>query len=204
MRSSRNLVLCLAIILVALRLISCVPIATTNLSDSCLQPSFSTLQRNDQEDLFRISENGKGGFINVKGERVIEPAFKELWWRFFDGFAAYQSADNNLWGYINSSGEIAIEPAFDLASNFSDGLSTVVIDGRHGAIDKTGKIVVEPLYRDITAFSDDRAFVMQGRLWRMIDKKGNYVTDNTFNRVNSFKEGLASFIGLNLVPTQFV
>ena len=52
-----------------------------------------------------------------------------------------------------------IDPIYDYARNFSEGLATVMKDGKWGYIDTTGKTVLEFKYDIAYSFSEDRALV---------------------------------------------
>lgn len=112
------------------------------------------------EPLFAIwDENGKEGFIDVRGKIIIAPQFDGLT-SFREGLAAVRVGDK--WGYIDRSGKVIVTPRWKVVSGFSDGVAAVV-DATHvysysplegdgfsatliacGYIDKSGRYVIEP------------------------------------------------------------
>ena len=67
--------------------------------------------------LFKNEKDGKWGYVNTKGEQVIECKFDNAW-DFNEGLARVK--DDKL-GYINTKGEQVIECKFDGASDYSEG-----------------------------------------------------------------------------------
>ena len=69
--------------------------------------------------------DGKGGFIDLQGNYVINPQF-DLVYSFSEGLAAVQIGDWNTgkWGFIDRQGNYVINPQFDYVWfwSFSEGL----------------------------------------------------------------------------------
>ena len=72
--------------------------------------------------LFINEQDGKYGFINTKGEQVVECEFSYAD-AFSEGLARVEKDGKS--GYINTKGEQVIECKFDEASGFSEGLAEV-------------------------------------------------------------------------------
>lgn len=82
------------------------------------------------EGLAAVRKDGKWGFINTKGEMVIQPQFiNELDFLtidtpiFSEGLALVKKGE--LWGYIDKTGKFVIEPTFENADNFHNGLAVI-------------------------------------------------------------------------------
>ncbi|MCF8296621.1 MAG: WG repeat-containing protein [Saprospiraceae bacterium] len=114
------------------------------------------------------------GFINKKGEIVIEPNF-DCVFDFNEGFAPVFI--DNKWGYIDTNGVMVIENIYKKALNFSDGLALVIKDSLVGYINKDGKTIIPFIYEDGLSFSEGLAAVF-------IDEKGwGYIGENNkFNK----------------------
>ncbi|WP_291950599.1 WG repeat-containing protein, partial [Campylobacter sp.] len=132
--------------------------------------------------------NKKWGFINKKGEIVIEPKFDEVW-SFSEGLVRVKL--NGKYGFIDKSGKFIIEPRFDKAYPFKEGLAGVLLNGKWGFINKSGEIVIEPKFVEAYTFSEGLAKVKLNGKYGFIDKNGEIVIEPKFDEVWGFSEGLA-------------
>ncbi|MEX0273333.1 MAG: WG repeat-containing protein, partial [Flavobacteriaceae bacterium] len=88
-------------------------------------------------------QNNKFGFIDGRGNWVIEPIFKEVL-PFSEGLApAYLK---RKWGFINENGEFVIEERFNGAGTFSKNGLAPIRTGYWGFTNKEGEIVIDPRY----------------------------------------------------------
>lgn len=91
-------------------------------------------------ELIPFRKNGLAGYLNAKGEVVIEPQFPFAA-AFSEGLAL--ACKDKLLGYINKRGEWAIPPRFEYAGDFSEGLAGVSLGEKGwGFIDRTGNVVI--------------------------------------------------------------
>lgn len=139
--------------------------------------------------------NGKMGFINAKGEWVIEPTYDKA--RAFNAGLAPVAQDKE-WGYIDESGKIVINFKYRDAEIFSNnGLAPVKEKKLWGFIDKTGKLVI-PMEYDISipmfgfiqsgdekGFVGNTAKVRKKKQWGFINEKGE-VLGKWYRHVGSF------------------
>ncbi|WMI69459.1 WG repeat-containing protein [Mangrovimonas sp. YM274] len=148
------------------------------------------------------------GFINNKGEWVVEPQFDKAR-AFLNGLAPVML--KNKWGYINTSGELVIDYKFKDADVFSkDGLAPVKLKKRWGFIDKTGKLVIQDEY-DIHSrmggfgiggrramrnfglelpnfgFIDGLARVKKDKEWGFIDANGEVLNNTWYQNLELFQ-----------------
>ena len=88
-------------------------------------------------------DSEKWGFVNDKGEVVIEPQFDDVDTiiSFKEGLCAVRI--KRKWGYINRTGRMVIKKQFDKADYFRNGLALVKLRGQNGIIDKSGKMIFE-------------------------------------------------------------
>lgn len=117
--------------------------------------SFSYNHYNDN-DIHRVEENGKYGFINNEGKEVIPLEYDDAWF-FSEGLAPVMK--NGKWGYINLKNELVIDFQFVGAmEHFKNGVAEYrkgnvsksgYTWGTTGLIDKTGKIIAQPKYKEI-------------------------------------------------------
>ena len=76
-----------------------------------------------EEAVACVSIDGKWGYVDSKGEFVIDPQFDDAA-DFSEGLARVKIggtsrySDGGKWGYINPKGEFVINPQFDEVGNF--------------------------------------------------------------------------------------
>jgi len=168
-----------------------------------LKPGISK-KPNNSENLFPVSENGKWGYVDKKGEVVIRPQF-EMASDFKNGLAAVAVIDKvgykNKYGYIDKSGKMVVAPQYDEAGDFSEGLAVVGKDYRWGYIDSTGREVIPLQFIEALDFSDGLAAVYiqseesgKDSQWGYVNKKGEVVIAPKFYKAFNFHGGAAKII----------
>lgn len=107
--------------------------------------------------------NGAWGYINEKGEIVIETSYKGE--SNFSNGLAYFVDYNDKFGYIDEKGNVAIQAQFEsigepflgfvLGYDFSDdGYAVVKTEDKFGIINKNGKFVIEPKFDGIAGYEN--------------------------------------------------
>ena len=125
-------------------------------------------------ELIPFRKDGLAGYLNAKGEVVIEPQF-HAGSAFSEGLA--RACKDKLFGFIDRHGEWVIPPAFEYASEFSDGLAGVSL-GKEGwgFIDRTGKVVIPAKFGWVYGgFRHGIAEVAYDSKFAYINKKGEWV-----------------------------
>lgn len=138
-----------------------------------------------------ILSEGKYGFIDTKGNVIIEPQYN-FPANFSEGLAGVFKDFNVT--YINKSGEAVIITGVNgHYREFSEGLAAVMSDGKWGFIDKTGKLVIDYQYTEAYNFSGGLAAVKieQYDKFGYIDQSGKTVIEPKFLDAKDFHEGLA-------------
>ena len=154
----------------------------------------------------RVSSSGKYGYVNTKGEKVIDYQFDEAK-TFYDGVAAVKIG--NAWGLINSSGNFIVAPKYAtlyyagsnrylFASKISSSSSYSQL---YGLMDASGKEVVPAMYKYINGDEDDTsgrftATNANGKCG-FIDGNGNVIVDFVYNNVGEFLNGYGSVYAEN-------
>jgi hypothetical protein len=183
--------------LTRLSVVSAVLLFTTFMTLSCSR--LSNPFGGGAPELFPIQQDGKWGYINSKGEVVVQPQFVEAW-VFSEGLAV-ACIERSKCGYIDETGKFSVNPQFSTAMRFSDGLAAVEVEGKIGYIDKTGKLVVNPQFETVgrmggrlglATFSEGMARVKSGDKFGFIDKTGKVVITPQFEDAFPFFEGLAA------------
>ena len=134
------------------------------------------------------------GFLNNKGEWVIEPKFDKAR-AFKNGLAPVANGKN--WGYINEKGEEVISFEYKDAEIFADnGLAPVKVKD-WGFINKSGSMVIPAEYDisvgfaffqsgDEKGFIDGLARVKTKKGWGFLDEKGKVLGDQWYKNAEVF------------------
>lgn len=165
------------------------------------------------EGLACVSLPGRGGmpfgprrtgFINTKGQFVIEPVKTFVASGFVGGrcIVSYLYEGGSRDGVIDRAGNEVVTPRYDGAYHFSEGLSCVRQDDRekskYGYIGIDGKVSIPLQFDYATSFVDGRAYVAMGNRCMLIDTSGRVVTDLDLDpkvsSVGEFSEGLADVL----------
>jgi len=131
--------------------------------------------------------NGDWGFIDKKGNWVIQPVFGGLR-GFSNGLA--MARRKGKWGYIDEKGIWVIEPIYDHVHPFKEGVATV--SGKDGwiMINKKGQRMSSYPFDVIKPFSEGVAVAREDR-WGVVGTHGGWIIGPSFSYLHSFKGGLA-------------
>ncbi len=179
-------------------------------SSAFLLPSCNSeinpLGSKETPELFPIIQDGKIGYINRKGEIVIQPQFVRTSLDFLTYFSEGLAAvciEPGKCGYIDEAGKYVINPQFQDVNDFSEGLAAVWVEGKLGYIDRTGKFVINPQFElskghrgdgFIIDFSEGLASIKIGDKMGFIDKSGKIVINPQFDLAFPFSESIAAVV----------
>jgi hypothetical protein len=155
------------------------------------------------------SNNYLYGFINKKGQWVIEPQFTYVS-NGFDKFGYSIAKKGDLYGFINPRGEWLINPVFDgIGMGFgANNCCTASINKQWGMIDRMGNWLFEPKFQMLGMGIDKKGFcpAQLNDKWGFINKDGLWIIPPTFDsmyceptgiRISSFRDGNTCIIQLN-------
>ncbi|MDL2228072.1 WG repeat-containing protein [Odoribacter sp. OttesenSCG-928-L07] len=145
----------------------------------CLSCSNNSIQID--LELIPVESDGKWGYINQKGEYVINLQFKDADF-FYNDLACVTTFDDKI-GYISKKGEYIIPAQYKEGTRFSEGLAFVVSEDSYPVcIDKSGKTKFELKEAEmVVSFSEGLAlFVDNDDKYGYVDKKGNVVVKPQF------------------------
>jgi len=144
-------------------------------------------------DYLEVKVDGKFGFMNKKGEIVIQPVYQDVH-RFDHGMAAVEL--DGKWGFIDTLGNMVVKPLFDYVMSFGCGnikYAVVQIDDKYGAIDRSGNFVIKPVYDYLYDTSDpdfpEDLFAAclkndKGKCrWGLINQKEEWVLANEYQEL---------------------
>lgn len=142
--------------------------------------------------LLPFEKNGDWGFVNMRGEVVIEPKFMLVSYGFREGLAVVHTRDGAR--YINEKGEFASEEVYAEASSFQEGHAFVVKkDSVPMCINQDFETVfVLPKVMEVGSFSEGMAsFQNTEEQFGFVNKEGEEVVPAKYFDVGIFSEGLA-------------
>lgn len=139
-----------------------------------LEPPPQHFVTGEPGELIPFRKDHGAGYLNAKGEVVIEPQF-EVASAFFEGLACV--CKRGLFGYIDTRGEWVIPPRFQFANDFSDGLAGVALgDNGWGFIDRAGEEVIPGQFSWVYGgFRHGIAEVAIGGKRGYINKRGEWI-----------------------------
>ena|GEM_PF-2519962 len=164
--------------------------------DILIEPRSETMidiSKADGEYYFRISNNGKFGFIDSLGNELAADGVKYSFASNFSDDYAAVADDNRKFGYINNKGEEVIAPKYDMAFDFSEGLATVVKNNKTLIIDKCGR-ETETSFRHVYRFSEGYAVYEQkddagNTVLGYVDRNGRVAVPAKFEYASSVQNG---------------
>ena len=134
---------------------------------------------------------GDYGFVNLKGEVVLDFNFNKKPSIMHEGFSFFKN-DNKKVVYIKKNGD-DIKTQFIKTSHFNNGLALVTKEkGKLQYIDKNLKeiITLDKNIEEAGYFFNDRAkFRGKNGKWGFIDMAGNIIIKAQFDHVESFSDG---------------
>ena len=172
--------------------------------------------RGFSESYAAVEQNGKWGYVDVKGKIVIPPIYVEAR-DFHEGKAAVKTEKG--WGYINADNMMVIPDKFFDARDFSEGLAAVKSsietnksndDGYEGEywghnneleswryIKEDGTLAFGGFFRDVSTFHDGVACVYNEKYWYYINKEGKAVYRTKYDNYYPvhYSDGLIPNVG---------
>lgn len=164
------------------------------------------------ENLALVQINGKKGFINKNGFKVVSPIYKEAD-SFVNGLSIVET--DSATGIINPRGEWIVPPIYyNISGPFGD-FYRVENNEKFGVISNKGKLVTEIKYEDLDGFSEGMAAFAIDGLAGFIDTTGKEIIAAQFEEAGAFIKGLAKVMlnekygmintaGKFVIPAKFV
>lgn len=150
------------------------------------------------EGLAAVKIKNRYGFINKRGDIVIEPKYVDAF-GFSDGLAAVEVG--RRYGFIDHNGTMVIEPQFGFTTAFTEGLASVINYNDYFIIDKNGNTVVTlgESVSDLESFSGGLAAAEVKSengddvdyKYGFVDHSGHMAIEPKFDWVGPFSDGLA-------------
>ena len=151
--------------------------------------------REEDINLYPASiKNSEGilwGYINNKGQLIIEPKYSQALDFQDNGLAIVQL--DNLYGIINEFGKYVVEPKYESISQFSQGRATVIDSKGFKVIDEKGREITSKAYNYIGTYKEGRAVFGNSSgngayLYGYLDREGREVIPNKYQTASDFKD----------------
>jgi len=127
------------------------------------------------------------GFINTKGEEIIEPKFKFVS-NFQEGLAQVEIIQNNFL-FINKTGENIFSIKCDEASSLENGYVIFKKNNKYGVINKKGEEIIKCNYDKIKSFMNGVFAVNLDGKCGIINEKGEEIIECEFQEVKDLNKG---------------
>ena len=131
------------------------------------------------------------GFINGKGNFVIQPSFDKVS-DFSCGYAKVEK--DGACKFIDKKGNICSTISFDNASDFYYGYSTIQLDGEYGLLDEKMNMVIQPHFKALGLMGDNGLIPAKREYdsnYEYIDVNANTKIQPIFDYAEAFKDGIA-------------
>ena len=138
-----------------------------------------------EADLYKVSKDGKYGFIDLSGNTIIPLIYDDTDTRFSEGLAWFKK--DGKYGYIDIVGTVVVPFIYEGASWFYyDGYANVKQGDKEGLIDKAGNVVIPFIYDHVESFYNGVARARKDGKEGFIDKAGNVVVPFMYDLIQTY------------------
>lgn len=141
-----------------------------------------------KEGLAMVKENGKWGFIDTLGRKIIDCKY-EVVSSFTKGAAMVKLGNDFL--LINKKGDMIGTEKYEAAGVPDNGTFPVQKNKLAGLIDSKGNTIIDFKYNSIMYMSEDRVWASKDEKWGLLDNKGKELTAFIYQGAYDFKDGFA-------------
>lgn len=158
------------------------------------------------------SLDGKYGFLDATGKRVIEPYLDVA--DDFENNRAIVSI-NNRYGLIDRTGKFIVPNEYDFFYDLGDGYyQTKTEDGKAGVVDSLGNVILEPVYDEVfhlqkpyfTVEKDglNGCYDVKGKeIYPPVSSRGVYFYNGKCTVVKENKYGIIDSTGKLIIPAKY-
>ena len=136
----------------------------------------------------QIIENAgkKDGFINTKGEVVVEPKYRMVYDFQLDFIVVGKI--NGFLNLLNQEGKEIVEDIYssDVSLSFNDKLAKVKKKSKYGFIDINGNEVIKCKYSGLERFSCGISVFKEKKLYGCINTLGDIILNPKYDKINGF------------------
>jgi WG containing repeat len=157
--------------------------------DWIIEPgAFDDFREGGGIDVIGASKVGKWGFVNLKGEWLIQPQFDNVAWSVTfgsHGAAAVQQGDK--WFLVKVDGTPLTGEKFDEIYATTNANFMVTKDGKSGLIDRQGRYLIQPLFDSLGVFlSEGIATAGNDNEQFYINRTGKRIFEGRFQDISGY------------------
>jgi hypothetical protein len=160
------------------------------------------------ENLGAVCVGGKWGYINRRGEMVIEPQYKNAGPFInghavvYDEFQADDEKQKRMYAVIDTLGNIIMQSYHGSFTYYSEGLGIYTEKDKNGKlvygfVDSTGSVIIPAKYEHATGFHEGLCAVKENGKEGYINNKGEWVIKPEYDFCGGFKFGTALVVENN-------
>ncbi len=166
----------------------------TRLGNFCITSVLTTTmllllpsQANSQDQLFRILQNGKWGYINQQGEVLVKPQYELATIpRNGIGIIKRQNPDGAKEAYIDLQGNILTDFRYDEVFSFYNNFGTVRLGNAWGFVNQQGNQLTSELFERVGNFNNGFATVYRNGKWGLINDKGEITIPLNWDSIQNY------------------
>ncbi len=155
-----------------------------------LQHQFKEMKEFNEGMAAFTSLDGRNGFVNDKGEIVIQPKFNGVG-NFTDGFAWARNFNDKL-GFIDKKGEFVIQSKYDVVTPFDPiaKRATARIGKQTLILKEDGTEIITSVNITIKKFVGGVALASEAGRWGYLDKDGKWLVSPKYENAYDFSYGI--------------
>lgn len=140
------------------------------------------------DSLIRVRDKEASGFINAKGEWLLELRTDiNPWAEPLEGLVPFTRGGKT--GFLDLQGKEVIAPLFSGVQPFQKERALINKDKKSGFINRSGQVVIEPQWDAARSFSQGLAAVKKDGKWGFINEQGETVIEPAYDDVERFTAG---------------
>lgn len=143
------------------------------------------------EGLAVFIDNGKFGYMNLNGEKIIAANF-DYASMFCNGLAEVEINGKSC--FIDTMGNKKFEPIYEELRPYAEGFAGYKQNNKYGFVNSKGEMMMQPYYDDVAYFNNGLCPVRKGQNWGAINKEGKLILKLEFDYVGPFEDGIAEVI----------
>ncbi len=157
---------------------------------------------NSLSELYMVKANNKWGYINRKGEMVIEPIYENCCYHRYEDSCCSRIIwpdalgvvkQNGKYGAINANGDLKLKCNYDFLDQYHNSLLIARSGNKYGILDKNSDTIFPFIFDN--QFISCNSKTGQGQIngkYYLLDFENKTKKETNFDKISYFVEGLAA------------